>query len=309
MSRPKPWDVVGVGCNSVDYVYRVPALPRADSPTAKQRVSGHATMRGGQMATALAACATFGLRAAYIGATGNDANGQLITDELRRRGVDTSHVVTRDCANRFAAITVEDGSGERLILWDRDARLDLRDEEIDADALRAARLIHVDNEDEAAAIAAAAIGRDSGIPVTSDIDRVTVRTHELLGLVTIPILAEHVLSELTGQADAARALRDLLLPHHAMACVTLGAAGAMLLVDDVVHHQPAMTVAAVDTTGAGDVFRAGFIYGLLNGYASADILAFAAAAAAQACTRAGAMAAVPSLAAVQQLVRGGSAPR
>src|SRR5436190_11549220 len=96
------WDVVGVGCNSVDYVYRVPASPRADSPSAKLRISSHETMCGGQMATALAACSGFGLKAAYLGCVGNDSNGWMVLKKLVHCGVETSHVLTRSCANRFA---------------------------------------------------------------------------------------------------------------------------------------------------------------------------------------------------------------
>src|SRR5688572_12725860 len=94
MSRPKQWDVLGVGCNSVDHVYRLPASPKAESPTAKLRISSHSTMCGGQMATAMAACAGFGLKAAYAGAVGHDHNGRLLRAELEQRGVDVSHVMT-----------------------------------------------------------------------------------------------------------------------------------------------------------------------------------------------------------------------
>ena len=71
MSGSKPLDVLGVGCNSVDYVYRLPAAPRADSPTAKMRIHSHSVFCGGQTATAMAACAALGLRAGYLGAVGN----------------------------------------------------------------------------------------------------------------------------------------------------------------------------------------------------------------------------------------------
>ena len=114
---PEPWrrwDVVGVGANSVDYVYRLPASPRADSPTAKLRITSHAVSCGGQMATALAACAALGLRPASVGAVGSDGNGDLIRRELTGRGIDLTHVVTREAANQFAVITVDDGTGERL---------------------------------------------------------------------------------------------------------------------------------------------------------------------------------------------------
>ena len=288
------WDVLGIGCNSVDYVYRLPASPSADSPNAKLRISSHQTMCGGQMATAMAACAALGLRAAYLGSVGNDHNGRRVISELQQRGVDVSPVMTRECPNRFAVIAVDETSGERIVLWDRDDRLNIARRDIDPQLVRSARLLHVDDEDQEAAIHAAAIGRECGVPVTSDIERMTARTRDLIDAVAIPIFAQHLLPVLTGDTDAERALRSLRRPHHQMLCVTLGASGAMLLSGDELIVEPAFRVPIADTTGAGDVFRAAFIYGLLNEQPLREILRFANAAAAVSCTRAGAMAGVPS---------------
>jgi len=253
------------------------------------------------MATAMAACAALGLRTAYLGAAGHDHNGRLIISELQQRGVDVSAVVTRACANRFAVIAVDESSGERIVLWDRDDRLNLQPADIDRATLASARLVHVDDEDQQAAITAAAIARDAGIPATSDIDRVTAHTRDLIATVSVPIFAQHVLPEMTGESDTGRALRTLRQPHHAMLCVTLGAAGAMLLSGNELVSEPAYPVTAIDTTGAGDVFRAAFIYGLLNHYPPRRLLGFANAAAALSCTRQGAMAGVPSLTEVERL--------
>lgn len=301
MPDPK-WDVLGVGCNSVDYVYRVPASPVADSPTAKLRISSHEVMCGGQTATAIAACARFGLKAAYFGCVGNDANGRLITNELRQRGVDISTVLTRDCANRFAVITVDETTGERIVLWDRDDRLNLHSQEIEPSLIRSARLVHVDDEDQGAAIAAATIARGANIHVTSDIDRVTSRTKELIAAVTIPIFAQHVLPAITGESDPERGLRAVRAWHDGLLCVTLGARGAMFLQGDDVSYRPAVDITPVDTTAAGDVFRAGFIYAFLEGYRQDDLLEFANAAAALGCTRAGAMASAPELSDVRNAI-------
>lgn len=298
------WDVLGVGCNSVDHVYRLPAAPRADSPTAKLRISSHSTMSGGQMATAMAACAGFGLTATYLGAVGHDHNGRVILSDLQQRGVDVSHVLTRECDNRFAVIAVDDTTGERIVLWDRDDRLNLAPHEIDAGLVASARVVHVDDEDQEAAIVAAGLARSAGVPCTSDIDRVTDRTKDLVAAVSIPIFAEHVLPAITGEPDLERGLRAVLSTNHRMACVTLGPAGAMLIADGQSVVEPGFEVKAVDTTGAGDVFRAAFIYGLLNGLAPRELLRFANAAAALACTRAGAMASVPPLSAVRALATG-----
>ena len=293
------WDVIGVGANSVDYVYRLPDYPRPDSPTAKMRIDSHLVSCGGQTATAMSTCAALGLRTKYIGAFGSDDNGRRMRDELTQRHVDVADAVTRDAPNRFAVILIDRTVGERIVLWDRDASLSLHDSELSATALSGTRLIHVDDEDQAAAIRAAAIGRAAGVPVTSDIERLTDRTEEFVASVTVPIFAEHLLRELTGESDFERALRKLRRTHNGLLCVTLGARGAMLLDGDTLHHEPARSVTVVDSTGAGDVFRGAFIFALLRGDAPPDVLRFANAAAAFSCTGVGAIASVPSLADVE----------
>ena len=305
MPDPK-WDVLGVGCNSVDYAYRVPAAPVADSPTAKLRITSHTMSYGGQTATAMAACAALGLRAAYLGAVGNDAAGAGIRGELARRGVDVSLLLTRECANRFAVIPVDEHSGDRLVMWARDPRLGLQDSEITADTIAAARLVHVDDEDDAAAIRAARLAREAGVPATSDIDHITARTRELTAAVSIPIFNAHTLPQLTGEGDPMRGLHALRRSHpDGMLCVTLGEHGAMLLAGGELVHEPGYKVDAVDTTGAGDVFRAGFIHALLQGKPPREILRFANAAAAVSCTRAGAMASVPAMHEIESAVSAG----
>jgi sulfofructose kinase len=167
-----------------------------------------------------------------------------------------------------------------------------------------ARALHVDGVDEPAAIRAAQLASELGLLVTCDLDRVTDRTPELVAHVTRPVLAEHVPEALTGEHDPERALRKLRKNHHGVLCVTLGTAGSMALDGDRVVHVPAFSVHAIDTTGAGDVFRAGYVYGVLAGWATPDVLRFANGAAAVACTRLGAISAAPTLAEVEQMLAG-----
>jgi sulfofructose kinase len=297
------FDVVGVGANSVDYVYGLPEFPHPDTSAAKLRIQHASLSCGGQAATTLCTCAAMGLRTKYVGTIGSDENGERIRQELQRRGVNMEHAYVRGVRNPFAVILVDDRRGERVVLWDRDPALHLSVSEIEA-ALRAGtpRLIHVDDTDEDAAIRAASIGRLAGIPVTSDIERVTERTRELVAAVTIPIFAEHVLEPLTGERDFERALRKVG-SQFGDVCVTLGARGAMLLEGDRLHHVEALPVEVVDTTGAGDVFRGAFITALLRGDSAPDILRFANAAAALSCTRRGAIAGVPTFEETMALAR------
>jgi len=298
-----PLDVLGLGESSVDHVNLLPAAPLARGTASKLRISSAFDAAGGQIASMLAACRSLGLRAGYLGPLGNDENGRLIRGELERRGVDLSQVIVRDAPARFAIILVDESTGERTVLWHRDPGLDINEGEIDPAALTA-RAVHVDDVDEGAAIRTARMATARGITVTSDLDRVTARTSELVASVSIPIFAEHVPPTLTGERDPERALRKLRKQHPGLLCVTLGTAGSMALDGDRLIHVPAFSVHAVDTTGAGDVFRAGFVYGLLAGWPTLDVLKFANAAAAVSCTRLGAMSSAPALTEVEQMLAG-----
>jgi sulfofructose kinase len=296
------WDVVGVGANSVDFVTLLPAHPQPQGPLAKMRIRKHAICCGGQTATAIVTCANLGLRAKYVGATGTDENGRRVREELARRQIDTSDVIIRDATNQFAVIMLDERTGERIVLWDRDDRLQLHAGELPVEALSAARLVHVDDVDDDAAIRAARIARQAGAIVTSDVDRLTDRAEELIAETTYPIFAEHVPLELAGTPDMESALRKLRRRFAQLLCVTLGARGAMALDGDRVRYAPGFEVETVDTTGAGDVFRGGFIYATLQGWPVDMVLRFANATAAVSCTRLGAMNGVPTLDEVKALL-------
>jgi sulfofructose kinase len=303
------FDVLGIGANSVDYVYLLPAYPEREGPNAKMRISHHSLSCGGQVATALCTCAGMGLRAKYIGVTGTDDNGRRVRDEFARRSIDMSDAVIRDVTNQFAVIMVDEHAGERIVLWDRHEGLALRPRELPTDLLTATRVLHVDDVDQDAAIRAARVARDAGVHVTSDIDRVTPRTEELVSTVTMPIFAEHVPKALTGEADFERALRKLRRLNQGRMCITLGPRGALLLDGDRLYQAPAFQVNAVDTTGAGDVFRGALIVALLRGDAPDDMLRFANAAAGVSCTRLGAINGVPTLEETRHLIDQAAARR
>ena len=199
-------------------------------------------------------------------------------------------------------ILVDEQTGERIVAWQRDASLQMRPADLPADAVAGSRVLHVDNVDEDAAIAAAQLARAAGLIVTTDIDEVRTRTLELVAAASFPILAEHVPQALTGETDPERALRALRRRHDGMLCVTLGTRGSMLLAGDRLYEVRAFNVDAVDTTGAGDVFRGALIFSLLRGDSPDAMLRFANAAAAVSCTREGAIGGIPNLLEIHQLL-------
>jgi sulfofructose kinase len=308
VARSEPWDVVGIGENSIDLVTVLPEYPQPAGALAKMRMRSRQLYCGGQTATAMCACASLGLRSKYVGVTGNDTHGRLVRAGLEQRNVDVADVIIRDVDNRFAIVLVDESSGERVVLWDADAQLRLRADELPVDSLLSARVVHVDDVDEDTAIRAADLARSAGVFVTSDIDRATGRTLELVASVTHAIFSQHVPSRLTGLDDAESAIRALGARFNNVLCVTLGARGAMALEHGRLHHAPGFAVRAVDTTGAGDVFRAGFIYALVHGLPLDEALRMGNAAAAVSCTRIGAINSVPTLEEVRALTSGAIAP-
>jgi len=291
-------DVLGIGVNSIDRVIRLSCTAREMLDTGKVRVPEEELSCGGQTATAMAACAALGLRAAYLGTFGSDEHAQRISGELRSRGVDVSRCSARDVQNAGATVLL-DVSGARTVLWHRDERLRLDARDVSPEAIDSARLVHVDDVDDDAALAAARLARERGVQCTSDIEQAKDRTPELVAAVQMPIFDHNAPVQLTGEHDPERALRKLRKWNPGVLVMTLGPQGAAALDGDEFLLSPALSVPVLDTTGAGDVFRAGVIYGLLQGWPLETQLRFANAAAAASCTRFGAISSVPSLADVR----------
>ncbi len=295
------FDVVGVGASCVDQVCRLPVFPEAGGPRAKVRMQEQARTCGGQIATALATCASLGLRATYLGAVGDDEDGRRIRGELAARAIDLGYLQVGPAPSATATILL-DATGDRIVLWHRDPALRYPPDRLPADVIAESRVLHVDDVDVPAAIEAARIARTHDIPVTCDIDHVTPGTRELLQLVSHPVFAESVPTQLTGEADLEHALRALRRGHPGRLVVTVGEKGAIALDGDTLLAAPGFPVTVVDSTGAGDVFRGGYIYGIVRGWSLERQLWFANAAAAVSCTRPGAMGGVPTLAEVEDLL-------
>jgi sugar/nucleoside kinase (ribokinase family) len=304
MAGERAFDVVGMGASCIDTVCRLPVFPEPTPARDKVRMQSQRRECGGQTATCLSTCASFGLRAAYLGAVGDDDDGRMIRRELASRGIDVTHVAARPQPSATATILI-DASGERLVLWHRDPDLSYPVEQLPRGLIQSARLLHVDDVDPQAALAAARCAREAGVPVTCDIDHVTPVTRELLSYVTHGIFAAQVPLDLTGLDDHDAALRALRRTHPGLLVVTLGDQGALALDGDTALRSPGFHVdPVVDTTGAGDVFRGAFIYALLQGAATPEVLRFANAAAAESCTKAGAMGGVPTIDAVRHRLSG-----
>lgn len=300
-----PVDVVGLGLNATDTIIRLPQFPAFDS---KVEFLSAEMLPGGQVASAMVACQRWGLRARYIGKLGDDPAAEFQRDQMARAGVEAHWFTVPGCSSQLAYILVDQTSGERTILWRRDARLTIRPEELDPDSITSARALLVDGYDTAAAATAARWAGQAGIPVVADLDNLYPGVEALLENVDYLLASRGFPGRLTGDPDLARSLPAISARYGcSVAGATLGRDGVLAWSRDARFlYSPAFDVQAVDTTGAGDIFHGAFLYGLLQSWPLDRILDFTCAAAALNCTALGARGGIRPLEEIERLIRVGA---
>ena len=296
-------DVVGVGLNATDTIIRLPRFPSLDD---KVELLSAEVLPGGQVASALVACQRWGLTTRYIGKIGDDAAGRLQRETFAREGVEAHLLEMAGTRSQIAYILVDQTSGERSILWKRDAALAMRPEEIHNEWITQARALHVDGHDTTAAAAAARFAHQAGLPVTADIDNMYPGVEDLLQNVDYLLASRDFPGRLTGEADLRKALPAIEKRFRCrMVGATLGSGGVLAWDGVSFLYCRAYRVATVDTTGAGDIFHGAYLYALLHKWPLRRMLEFSCAAAAMNCTAMGARGGIAPVAKIEALMRGG----
>ena len=292
-------DVVGVGINSTDTLIDLPHFPSHDSKVEIRRISRFA---GGQVASAMAACQSWGLSTRYVGKIGDDDAAAFQRAELERARVQ-SHWITASGSSSQLAYILVDSTGERTILWHREPRVALLPSDLNREWVTESRALLVDGHDTAAAAAAARWAREAKIPVIADVDNIYPGLESLLEKVDYLISSSTFPSRFTGNPDILQALLELARRFRFRICgATLGSSGVVAWDGEAFQYAPAFRVHTVDTTGAGDIFHAAFVYSLLAGWPLDRQLNFSCAAAGLNCTALGARSGIKPLAEIENLI-------
>jgi sulfofructose kinase len=298
-----PFDVAGFGVNSVDLVAVVAEYPVSNT---RQRLQRFARLPGGQIATAMAACARLGWRSRYVGTFGDDDLGAVSRDSLTAQGVDISAARTvPGASNQFAVIIVDARSGERTVLWDRHPALNLEPADVPQDAVTSGRLLLVDCHQTSASTRAARYAREAGIPTIADVEKVRPGIANLLQNCDVIIAGETVPTALTGHEELGRALCIMGRDSGAsLVCVTLADAGSLAWCSGREIRTPPFQIDCVDSTGAGAAFRGAFAAGCLSMPQAdvEDVLTYANAAAALNCRVLGSRGGLPTADEVDSLI-------
>jgi sugar/nucleoside kinase (ribokinase family) len=305
----KEFDAVGFGLNAVDHLVVVPAYPSFDTKT---RLIEHVQAAGGQTATAMVALKRFGFRTAYAGRFGSDAEGHFGLATVRDEGVDVSYAeMIEGSRTQIAFIIIDGPSGERTVIWDRDERLAYGPNEAPIELAARGSVLHLDAHDPPACARMARAARDAGTIVSADIDNIYEGLPELLPLIDILISSSEFPHRLTGITDHRASLVEIKARYGCkLVGMTLGTRGSLLYFDGLFLESPALGVpgGCRDTTGAGDAFHAGFLYGLLRGEELETSLKLANATASLKCRSLGARTSLPTESELNEFIRSNPTP-
>lgn len=289
-------DVVGFGTNAIDYLIRVPSYPEYAK---KIELTDWKLAAGGEIATTMTGLSRLGMRTAYCGRVGDDDEGALGIRSLKDDGVNVEMIeVASNARTQVGFIIIDERSGERTVLWKRDQRLAYQPDEAPLDALASTKMLHLTPHDAAACTVMAREARKRGVLVSADIDNIFDGIDELLPLVDVMISSIDIPERLTGISDLNTALSVLSDKYNfALTGATRGEEGSILVCEGEVIETDGFAVpgGCKDTTGAGDAFRVGLLYGILIGAEISMAAIFGNAVAALKCRQLGARTALPNI--------------
>ncbi len=289
------FDVVGLGLNSVDLLCELNTFPAFNS---KSEASSIAYQGGGQVATAMVALSRLGLNVSYIGSIGDDKFGEFSIESLRSEGVNVENVTIQSgLSSQFAIVLVqsqgkEESRGGRTIIWKRDTFIS--PENIDPELIASSKYLHIDGHNIDAEILACEIAKSEGTLISFDAERVFPRIERLIEKTDFLISSENFPEQFTGEKNPFESLKRIFSFGPKLVGMTLGYKGVLAFDGSTFYEIESFPVNVVDTTGAGDAFHAGFLYGQIKNFSIEKSLQYGNAVAAINCTKLGGRSALPS---------------
>lgn len=304
LAKNKEFDVIGFGTNAVDFLIIAPEYPEFNS---KIEMTDYIQLAGGEVATAMVGLNRLGLKTAYVGRFGTDKAGDFGLQSLRDEGVDVRFAEQiSEAKTQIAFIIIDERNGERTVIWKRDKKLSYEPTEAPLETAGIGKILHFTPHDTQACIELANRAKRENTIVSTDIDNVFEGIEKLLPTVDILLASAEFPEKLLGIKDHQTALLELKSRFGcSIAGITLGETGSLILCENEFIRSRGFAVpgGCKDTTGAGDSFRTGFLYGLLSGAEVEESARMANAVAALKCRAIGARTALPNRAELNSLLK------
>ena len=248
---------------------------------------------GGPVPNVCVGLARLGYNTSLIAPVGNDPFGKLMLDELKTEKIDISNMITKKEPTALAGGWIEAGSGQRTLVLTRNIFVNPND--IKLKELPMVKIIHLDGRDMPATMKLARWAKRNNIIISFDIGSVRNDVSEVFPFVDHLIVADEFAYPFTKTNSVKKALDKLSKICPGTIVITEGIKGSTGFDENGFCIQKANKVKNVDTTGAGDCYHTGYLYGLLNGYDLKQRMEIGSAAAALKCTKAGARTGIPTL--------------
>jgi len=259
-------DVVAIGAALVDMVARIEKFPKIDEEVFVPKLE---LLGGGSAANFAIACAILGLKTGFIGKLGKDAFGNKLIQDFKNENVEIEGIVFSSEISTGVCYAAVDKEGNRILYAFSGAANLLQAEDLSEEYLKSFRIMHLaslknlDPFIKAAELVEEEQTRVCLNPGALIVDQGLKRVEPLLKMTDIFIGSQGEVKHLFQTANLSKGLKSLL-KFMEIVVITQGGEGCLVATQDREVQVPAEQVQVVDTTGAGDSFSAGFIYGLLR---------------------------------------------
>ncbi len=262
--------VVTMGALLVDELGRTKQLPGENEEIFLENLE---IKPGGSAANTAVACTRLGLKTGFIGATGEDSEGNFLIADLKKEGVDTSQIAIRKEAPTGKCIIITDSDENRHMYAFTGAGNLIEINKIDPNYIKNTKFLHIADliniDPLIKAAETANQSHDTKVALNPGglITGLGYRNvQRLLSLTNIYISSIVEAERLYQTSNRKRLIQALLNEGITIVVLTMGKNGCVVATSDEYHEIPAFPVDKVlDTTGAGDAFNAGFLYGQLKG--------------------------------------------
>jgi ribokinase len=260
------FDIIGFGALNVDKIYCVPKIAKEGEETF---ILNYQEMPGGSAANTIVGLAKLGLKTGFIGKVAEDREGQLLLNDLKREGVNTDGIVVTKKGKSGVVQAYVDKKGERALYVHPSVNDSLTFEEINQEYAKKTHLLHLTSVDETPFQAQKKlIEKLPDVKVSLDPGEIYARKgltalRPLIERSFLVLPSEGELKMLTGKSWKEGA-KILLKEGASIVAVKLSEKGCYVTDGKEAHLIESFKVNVVDTTGAGDAFSSGFLYGLVN---------------------------------------------
>ncbi|MGB9729357.1 MAG: carbohydrate kinase family protein [Thermoprotei archaeon] len=258
-------DVIAVGNANIDLMFVITYFPKPDEEVLSKDFK---IVPGGSASNFAVAISRLGVTAGLIASLGDDVFGQLIIDNLKNENVDISHIKIIKNSPTGVVIIFIDEYGERRMIAYRGANLMLNKDDINVKYIKTAKLIHLSGTKLDLSEYIASIAKHEGLIVSFDPGSVIssmgiIKCKKVLSNTDILFVNRLEIMQLIGIQDILESAYELINYGLSIVVVKLGSDGSLAVTKNKKIKIPAFKVKAVNTTGAGDAFNAGFLKAFL----------------------------------------------